>query len=64
MKRDRRPLPIPRHEFGFVPDTFRLIQDTTTDGERLCREREDTEHAHQLTEQAQTAFPILMPDKD
>jgi len=38
MKRTRKRPPIPQHEFGFVPDMFDLIQDTATDGERLCRE--------------------------
>ena len=28
MKRTPKRLPIPQHEFGFVPDMFDLIQDT------------------------------------
>jgi len=31
MKRRKR-LPIPQHEFGFVPATFNLIQETGIDG--------------------------------
>lgn len=53
MKRTTRRLPIPQHEFGFAPDTFNLIQDTATDGERIARERAESERARQLAEQAQ-----------
>ena len=41
MKRNRRRLPVPQHEFGFAPDTFNLIQETGLDGERIAREREE-----------------------
>ncbi len=59
MKRNRRRLPIPQHEFGFVPDTFTLIQDTGLDGERLSRERDEADRARELAEKAQAAlFPI------
>jgi hypothetical protein len=56
MKRNRRRLPIPQHEFGFVPDTFTLIQDTGLDGERLARERADADRARSLAEAAQAAL--------
>lgn len=59
MKRNRRRLLIPQHEFGFVPDTFTLIQDTGLDGERLTRELEESERAKKQAEAAQAAlFPI------
>ena len=45
MKRNRRRLPIPQYEFGYVPDTFTLIQETGLDGERLARERAEAEQA-------------------
>jgi integrase len=50
MKRNRRRLPIPQHEFGFVPNTFTLIQDTGLDGERLARERAESDRARSFAE--------------
>lgn len=45
MKRNRRRLPVPQHEFCFVPDTFNLIQDTALDGDRISRERAEADRA-------------------
>ena len=56
MKRNTRRLPIPQHEFGFAPNAFNLIQETGFDGERIAREREETEHARHLADKAQ---PVL-----
>ena len=56
MRRTRKRLPIPQHEFGFVPDTFTLFTETTADGEKLCREREELERARRQQEDAQTSF--------
>jgi hypothetical protein len=56
MKRSKRRLPIPQHEFGFTPDTFGLMLETTLDGERIARERAEAEHARQLAEKAQPAL--------
>ena len=56
MKRNKRRLPIPQHEFGFAPNAFNLIQETGFDGERIAREREETEHARHLADKAQ---PVL-----
>jgi hypothetical protein len=53
MKRSTRRLPIPQNEFGFTPDTFNLIQDTTPDGERIAAERAESDRARHLAEQAQ-----------
>ena len=53
MKRNRRRLPIPQHEFGFVPGTFTLIQDTGQDGDRLARERDQADRARHAAESAQ-----------
>jgi hypothetical protein len=55
MKR-RKPLPIPQNEFGFTPNTFNLFGDCTSDGERIAREREQSERERQLAEAAQTAL--------
>ena len=63
-KRARR-LPIPQHEFGFVPDTFTLMQETGLDGDRLARERDEADRARILAEEAQTAlFTGTKPDGD
>ena len=56
MRNHKHRLPIPQHEFGFVPDTFRLMQETATDGERLARELEENERARTLAEQAQAVL--------
>ena len=56
MKRNRRRLPIPQHEFGFVPDTFTLMQETGLDGDRLARERDEADRARALAEKAQAAL--------
>jgi len=56
MKRDRRRLPIPQHEFCFVPDTFGLTVETALDGERLARERDQAEEARRMAEAAQAAL--------
>ena len=56
MKRNRRRLPVPQHEFGFTPDTFNLIAETGLDGEKIIRERTETNHARRLAGAAQTAF--------
>ena len=56
MKRNRRRLPIPQHEFGFVPDTFTLMQETGLDGDRLAHERDEADRARTLAEKAQAAL--------
>jgi hypothetical protein len=64
MKRGRRRLHIPQHEFCFTPQAFNLMQDTTLDGERIARERDEADRARQIAEAAQTAFNVLISDKD
>jgi hypothetical protein len=62
MKRHRRLLPIPQHEFGFTPDTFNLFADTTRDGERIAREQAEAHQARLATAAAQAAlFPNPQP---
>ena len=56
MKRNRRRLPVPQHEFGFTPDTFNLIAETGLDGDRTARERDEADHARHLAEAAQAAL--------
>jgi hypothetical protein len=53
MKRTRRRLPIPQHEFYFTVDTFSLFSEAGLDGERLAREREEADRARMVAEQAQ-----------
>jgi hypothetical protein len=53
MKRIKHRLPIPQHEFGFVPDTFNMFQQTTQDGDRLARERAQADEARRHAETAQ-----------
>ena len=56
MKRNRRRLPVPQHEFGFTPDAFNLIQDTGLDGDRISRERAEADRARRLAEAAQAVL--------
>ncbi len=64
MKRNRRRLHIPQHEFGFTPDTFNLIAETGLDGEHITRKCGESDHARQLAEAAQAAFAVFLPDED
>ena len=63
MKRNKRRLPIPQHEFSFVPSTFRLVTETGQDGDRLARERDEADRARRLVETAQTALFTPRPGK-
>ena len=56
MKRNRRRLPVPQHEFGFTPATFNLIVETGIDGQRIARERAEAEMARRIAETEQTAL--------
>ena len=56
MKRTKRRLPLPQHEFGFSPDTFNLFAEVSLDGERIARERAEAERLRLAIESAQTAF--------
>ena len=63
MKRNRRRLPIPQHEFSFVPGTFTLMQERGLDGDRLTRERDEAHEARRASESAQPRlFPVVSPD--
>ena len=61
-KRARR-LPIPQHEFGFVPNTFTLMQENGLDGDRLARELHEADRAREIAEAAQAAL-FTAPDGD
>ena len=64
MKRNKRRLPIPQHEFGFVPDTFTLMQESGLDGDRLARERAEADRARMIAEKAQAALFNPPPRKN
>ena len=49
----KKPLPIPQHEFGFVPDTFSLFIQTALDGERVARELAQAHAAREAAEKRQ-----------
>ncbi len=53
MSRRKHRLPIPQHEFGFTPDTFCLFSETTLDGERIARERAETDEARHRADATQ-----------
>jgi hypothetical protein len=62
--KNRKPLPIPQHEFGFTPDTFTLFSELGVDGERITREREQSEQARRTADAAQASlFATLQPVK-
>ena len=63
MKRNRRPLQIPQHEFPFVPGTFTLFAESGLDGDRLARERDEADRARALAEKAQAALFTTPPRK-
>ena len=59
----RRPLPIPQHEFGFTPDTFNLIQDTATDGEKPRRRAvQRTSHSSEGSFMPADLKPLFRPE--
>jgi hypothetical protein len=53
MKRNRRRLPIPQHEFFFAPLAFNLIVENATDGDRIAREQAEADRARRAAESAQ-----------
>lgn len=56
MKRSRRRLPVPQHEFGFTPDTFSLFTESGLDGERITREQTEAAQARRAAEATQAAL--------
>ena len=56
MKRNKRRLPLPQHEFGFTPDAFNLFAEVSLDGERTARERAEAAARRREAEAAQAAF--------
>ena len=56
MKRNKRRLPLPQHEFGFTPDTFNLFAEVSADGDRIAREQAEAERNRREAAAAQAAF--------
>jgi hypothetical protein len=56
MKRTKRRLPLPQHEFGFAPDTFNLFAEVSLDGERIAHEQAEAEQTRFAADAAQAAF--------
>jgi hypothetical protein len=56
MKRNKRRLPLPQHEFGFTPDTFNLFAEVSLDGERIAREQAEAAQRRRDAEAGQAAF--------
>lgn len=56
MRRHKRTMPIPQHEFGFTPQAFNLILESTTDTERITSERSESETARSLAARAQAGL--------
>ena len=56
MKRSKRRLPVPQHEFGFSPHTFNLFAEVSLDGERITREQAEADRRRREAEAAQAAF--------
>ena len=63
MKRNRRRLPIPQHEFLFAGDTFNLALETGLDGDRLARERDEADRARRAAESAQARLFVSQKPK-
>jgi len=53
MKRNRRRLPVPQHEFLFTRQAFNLFAEATLDGDRITRERAEADRARHAAESAQ-----------
>ena len=53
MKRCKRRLPIPQHEFCFTPGTFNLVVENGTEGDRIAREQAEADRARRAAEAAQ-----------
>ena len=56
MKRNKRRLPVPQHEFGFTPDTFNLFVQSTLDGDRIAAERTQADQAKRAADATQAAL--------
>ena len=56
MRLSKRRLPVPQWEFSFTQDTFNLFAESALDGERITREREETDRARLMGEAEQAGL--------
>ncbi len=49
---------IPQFEFNWGPEPFRLVQEETTDGERVTREQRQKERDQDKARRNQTIFAV------
>ena len=56
MKKRKRRLPLPQHEFGFSSDTFNLFAEVSLDGERITREQAESAERRRAAEAGQAPF--------
>jgi hypothetical protein len=56
MKKNKRRLPLPQHEFGFTPDAFNLFAEAALDGERITREQAEAAQRRREAEAGQATF--------
>ncbi len=61
MKRSKRRLPIPQHEFSFAPQAFNLVVQNGTDGDRIARERAEADLARRMSLPAEHAYRGTLP---
>ena len=64
MRRNRRRLPVPQHEFPFTPGTFNLVVENGTDGDRIAREQAEADRARRAAESAQAALFTTTRNED
>jgi len=64
MRRNRRRLPVPQHEFPFTPGTFNLVVENGTDGDRIAREQAEADRASRAAESAQAALFTTAQEED
>ena len=64
MRRNRRRLPVPQHEFPFMPGTFNLVVANWTDGDRIAREQAEADRARHAAESQQAALFIATRNED
>ena len=65
MKRTKRRLHIPQHEFGFTPQAFNLFQDTDPTANALPVNSAEADRARRAAESAQPRlFTVMLPDDD
>jgi hypothetical protein len=64
MRRNRRRLPVPQHEFAFTPGTFNLVVENGNDGDRIAREQAEADRARRAAESAQVALFTTTQETD